>query len=273
MKLIINALLTLLCVGSLPVSRAQEVFPPEFKQVEAYMRCAAESIPDECRSRLPERFDTPFARVARGYAVLFGPYKKGINEVEVALKDFQWAADRGYFPAYEGIAMAIGRTDRRDGLEWLKKAVESGMSGAANYLTDHRGPGRNILSQEDYLVYTCIAAHPAAIESTDFLRDMGKFPKQGIPASAALRTLVEESLRKRAEKKRENFASICAADDPFFWEGSPEVVQKKQEQVRKRITQTLKGIKLQLGRYPELRWFSSPDNADLDLLPTFKPKR
>ncbi|OWW19055.1 hypothetical protein AYR66_05660 [Noviherbaspirillum denitrificans] len=204
---------------------------------------------------------------------MLGPSQKGINEVQLALEDFQWAADKGYVLAYEGIAMAAGRADRRKGMEWLKKAIEGGMSPAAHYLTDHRSPGREILSQEDYLVYACIAAHPAAIESTDFLREVWDSPKHGIPAPEALSRLFQEALRKRAEKKREIFAKVCAANDPFFWNAPPAAVQKKQEQVRKRLAQTLGNIKQQIGRYPELRWFSSPDQSDFDLLPTFKPKQ
>lgn len=272
MRRSLEFLLALLCIATLTPCHATEAFPPEFRQVEAWIRCAETPRPWECRAQLPERFDTPFARVARGYAVLLTPAGEAeADPVRIAYEDFQWASDRGYFPAYHGLAMAVGRTNQQKGFEWLLKAVESGLTSAASYLTDHRGPGRDLLSLEDYLVYKCIAAHPATIDSTDFLRDMWERRNEATPDSEMFRERYMKMLQERAAIKLEVFERTCTVDDPYFWDATPAILERKKQTVRKRLASTLGGIRQQLKRYPELRFFSSPEH--LSLLPTFKPRQ
>src|SRR6478672_2105088 len=250
MNQIIKALLLLLCAVSTPLCYAQKDFPPEFEQLEAYIRCASERDPDKCRFQLPERFDTPFARAVRGFTVWLGGYKPGVDEYQFALKDFQWAADKGYFPAYEGMVMVNSRKDPRIALAWMKKATESGMSPYGNYIISPQQPVSETLTLEEDLVYRCIAFHPAAIEFTDFLREIWEIKRLTIPDAEGLKKRLLEVLDERAIRRREIYPGACAANHPFFWNSPPDVMKEKKERVRKRVSQALEGIRQQLVRYP-----------------------
>lgn len=251
----------MLGVAVLPLCVAGEQSPAGFEPLDAFVRCTDQADPRACRAELHERFAGPFARVVKG--------EQEMNSLHgaKALGDFQWAAKQGYVPAYEGVAMISGRSNHAEGLKWLRRAIEHGMAPSADYFTDHRAEGRTLVSKDDYFLYECIASHPAAIESTDFLRNLWDAKKGTLPEDMELLRRTEEALRARAADRRERFRMVCAADAPYFWGSTPAQMQMKQQTIRKRLKQTLDRIRQQLVRYPELRWLSSPE--DLNLLPTF----
>jgi hypothetical protein len=251
----------LLALSSLSAGLHAET-PVAYKQVEALMRCYNDNVDQrECRVNLANQFDTPFARVERGYALLFEDKKKSVE-------DFQWAANQGYPPAYSAMSIAT-RDDPKVSFEWLMKSVEHGMAGGAKYYLRSAYVGSSLKESEDLTLFAMMGCHPAAFRDTNVIYNLWELGKgKGITDLNELIEINRLNNKAQSDEQMKSFLNSCRYNNYYFGYYRPKgQVDAGLKRARQRMAKALNNIKAAVEKFPELRILSRTEYLDSALEP------
>jgi hypothetical protein len=237
--------------------------PAYMKQIERYVRCFNDmNLQNECKANLPNQ-NTAFARVARGYVMLgkYGSEEKQAENRKQAVADFSWAAEQGYPLGIEAMSIASS-DDPHIAMVWMRRAIEHGMGGAAQYLMRRHPVGNDLEESVDLTFYSWVGCHPASFQDLSELYKMWEFGKQS--GISDFQTIVAGYRARNDEIINGRSFERCAKGAEYFsYKLSKEQVREGRRRAREKLRQTLQRIRSASEKFPELRFFTRPEYWDL----------
>ncbi|WP_447773172.1 hypothetical protein [Variovorax boronicumulans] len=240
---------------------------PEAAQQDVQRRldCYAAANPSTCEIALADS-GTPFGRVFRGSALMMGVEVDATTRAR-AMEDLRSAAAEGYTPAYESLAVFLGRgAGRSESLQWRWLAADNGDAAAAKQLSGRIGfDGTDRQSAADRMFLSWVYCHPASFDSDGPVMSQLNTARKASPGADLAQVIAQVHAKRlnEAKAKAENFLGGCVAGAYYLGSLSPDDQAWVRKTVRARMVQTLKKIQEAVRKFPDLELLTVPEYQDL----------
>ncbi|QFZ83739.1 hypothetical protein GFK26_13745 [Variovorax paradoxus] len=234
------------------------------QEVQRWLDCYSPNYSSACEIALDS--SSALGRVRRGSALLLGSEVDAATRAR-AMEGLRSAAAEGYPPAYESLAVFLGRgAGWSEGLRWRWLGAEHGHADAAKQLSGRIGlDGADRQSAADRMFLSWVHCHPASFESSGPAMSVLSDARKAAPGADLAQVIAQVHAKRLNEgkAKAENFLGGCVAGAYYLGSLSPDDQAWVRKTVRARMVQTLKNIKEAVRKFPDLELLTLPEYQDL----------